>query len=47
MVKVFQSLRPIPKENVSKCVVRGQYVDSIYEEEKVLGYREENGVEKL
>lgn len=46
MVKVFQALRPIPKENVSKCVVRGQYVDSIYEEEKVLGYREEDGVEK-
>jgi glucose-6-phosphate 1-dehydrogenase len=44
MVKVFQSLRPIKKEDVSKYVVRGQYIKAKYKGEEVIGYREENGV---
>jgi glucose-6-phosphate 1-dehydrogenase len=46
MVKVFQSLRPIKKEKVPKLVVRGQYVNSIYEGKEVLGYREEKNIPK-
>jgi glucose-6-phosphate 1-dehydrogenase len=44
-VKVFQSLCPIKTQNVSKQVVRGQYVSSTIKGEKVLGYREENNVD--
>ncbi len=46
MVKVFQSLRPISKEDVPKYVVRGQYVDSFYKGVKQLAYRDEKGVDK-
>lgn len=45
MVKVFQSLRPIKKDEVSKYVIRGQYVSSTYGGEKILGYREEKNVD--
>ncbi len=43
-MKVFQSLRPIKKEDVEKYTVRGQYVESTVKGEKVLGYRNEKGV---
>ena len=42
--KVFQSLRPIKKNEVSKFAIRGQYLASKIKGEKVLGYREEKGV---
>lgn len=43
-IKVFQSLRPINVEDVPKFVVRGQYIASKIKGEKVIGYREEKGV---
>ncbi len=43
--KVFQSLRPIREEDVSKQVIRGQYVASHIRGELVPGYREESGVQ--
>ena len=43
-LKVFQSLRPIKKEDVDKYTVRGQYVESMVRGEKLLGYRNEKGV---
>lgn len=46
MVKVFQSLRDIKKEEVSKYVVRGQYLESTYKKEKYKAYREEKGISK-
>lgn len=46
MVKVFQSLRPIKKEQVSDLVVRGQYVESEYLGEKFMAYRDENNIAK-
>lgn len=42
--KVFQSLRQIKPEEVSKYAVRGQYTESKIRGERVLGYREEKGV---
>ncbi|KUO60664.1 glucose-6-phosphate dehydrogenase [bacterium BRH_c32] len=46
VLKVFQSLRPINKENVKNCTIRGQYLASTIKGEHVLGYREEEGVDK-
>jgi len=46
VLKVFQSLRPIKKENVKNCTIRGQYLSSNIKGEHVLGYREEEGVAK-
>ncbi len=43
-VKLFQSLRPIPKEDVDRFVVRGQYISARIEEQMALGYRQEKGV---
>lgn len=43
-VKVFQSLKPINTEEVSKFVVRGQYMPSKIRGERVPGYREEKKV---
>jgi glucose-6-phosphate 1-dehydrogenase len=45
IVKVFQSLRPIPENQVQNYVIRGQYTESKIKNEKVLGYREEHGVD--
>ena len=45
-LKVFQSLRPIPEKLVPKFVVRGQYTESKIKNKRVVGYREENGVDK-
>lgn len=47
ILKVFQSLRPIKENEVSRYVIRGQYTESQIGKEKVLGYRDEPGVDKL
>lgn len=44
-LKVFQSLRPIKDDEVSKFTVRGQYVASKIRGEEVLSYRNEKGVD--
>jgi glucose-6-phosphate 1-dehydrogenase len=44
-VKVFQSFRPLMEEDIVNNVIRGQYVSSKIKGEKVLGYREEKGVD--
>ncbi len=44
ILKVFQSLRPIKKEEVKNVAIRGQYVSSKIKGEQVPGYREEDGV---
>ncbi len=46
MLKVFQSLRPIPEEDVENHVVRGQYTSSTIKSEQVKSYREEAGVKE-
>jgi glucose-6-phosphate 1-dehydrogenase len=46
IIKVFQSLRPIPENQVAKCVIRGQYTESTIKNEQVAGYRDEPGVDK-
>jgi glucose-6-phosphate 1-dehydrogenase len=43
-MKVFHSLKPIRKEDVSSQVIRGQYLASRVRGESFPGYREENGV---
>lgn len=45
IVKVFQSLRPITEEDVSKSVIRGQYLSSKIKGKEVKGYRNEEGVD--
>jgi glucose-6-phosphate 1-dehydrogenase len=44
-LKVFQSLRPIKKEDVKSMAIRGQYVTSKIKGKEVPGYREEIGVD--
>lgn len=44
VVKVYESLRPIPIDQINKFVVRGQYTSSVVKGEKLLGYREEDKV---
>jgi glucose-6-phosphate 1-dehydrogenase len=44
-LKVFQSLRPIKPEEVSKQVIRGQYTASNIKGKPVAAYREEPGVD--
>ncbi|MCF8391962.1 MAG: glucose-6-phosphate dehydrogenase [Bacteroidales bacterium] len=44
ILKVFQSLRPINKEDVSKIAIRGQYLSSSIKGQNTVGYREEEGV---
>jgi glucose-6-phosphate 1-dehydrogenase len=46
ILKVFQSIRPIKENEVSRYVVRGQYTTSNIADKKVAGYREEPGVDK-
>ena len=41
ILKVFQSIRPIRKEEVSKYVIRGQYIQPRNGKEVIKGYREE------
>ncbi len=45
MVKVFQSLREIKKDEVSKYVVRGQYLESLYKGKSYKAYRDEEGID--
>ncbi len=45
IVKVFQSLRPIPEKKVAKHVIRGQYIESKVRGEQVIGYRKEPDVD--
>jgi glucose-6-phosphate 1-dehydrogenase len=42
--KLFQSLRPITREQVATHVIRGQYLSADIGGKVVKGYREENGV---
>jgi glucose-6-phosphate 1-dehydrogenase len=44
ILKVFQSLRPIGDNDVKTCAIRGQYLSSHIKNEKISGYREEEGV---
>lgn len=44
ILKVFQSFRPIKKEEVKKIAIRGQYLSSTIQGKTVPGYREEEGV---
>lgn len=44
ILKVFQSIRPIKKEEVKDYAIRGQYTASKIKGESVKGYREEKGV---
>jgi glucose-6-phosphate 1-dehydrogenase len=44
-LKVFQSLRPLSKEDIKKNVIRGQYLESTIKGEKSKGYRQEAGVD--
>jgi len=43
-LKVFQAFKPIPENEVSKFVIRGQYTASKIRGESISGYREEKGV---
>ncbi len=43
-VQVFESLRPISIDEIEKCVVRGQYMESTIRGEKIPGYRQEKNV---
>lgn len=44
IVKVLQSLRPIPVDKVDEFVIRGQYTASEVKGKKLKAYREEKGV---
>jgi glucose-6-phosphate 1-dehydrogenase len=44
ILKVFQSLRPISREDVPLVAIRGQYLASTIKGIKIPGYREEEGV---
>lgn len=44
--KVFQSLRPIKREEVKTVAIRGQYLHPKNKGEQILGYCEEEGVKK-
>lgn len=43
-LKLFQSLRPILEEQVSRYAIRGQYLASMIRGHQVKGYRQEEGV---
>ncbi|HYQ57076.1 MAG TPA: glucose-6-phosphate dehydrogenase [Draconibacterium sp.] len=47
ILKVFQSIRPIRENEVSRYVIRGQYTASHIGGNEVSGYREEAGVDRL
>jgi glucose-6-phosphate 1-dehydrogenase len=44
MLKVFQSFRPLKKEQLEKSVIRGQYSESHLKGERIPSYRSEKGV---
>jgi glucose-6-phosphate 1-dehydrogenase len=43
-LKVFQSIRPLSRENIKKNVIRGQYTDNKINGKDLSAYREEEGV---
>ena len=43
-IKLFQSLRPIEESEVAKYCIRGQYLASTMNDQRVNGYRDEEGV---
>lgn len=43
-LKLFQSLRPIREDQVSRYAIRGQYLSSRIRGQQVKGYRQEDGV---
>jgi len=45
-LKLLKSIRPIKEEDVPTQVIRGQYIASTIDKERVNGYREEEGVPK-
>jgi glucose-6-phosphate 1-dehydrogenase len=45
ILKVFQSLRPISEDLVKTSAIRGQYLSSHIKNQKIAGYREEEGVD--
>jgi len=45
ILKVFQAIRPIKKEEVKTHVIRGQYTAATIEEKQIIGYRNEEGVD--
>ncbi len=45
LLKVFQSIRPLKRENLTENLVRGQYTSSNIRGEEVKGYRDEEGVD--
>lgn len=45
-LKLLQSIRPIREEDISRQVIRGQYTPSLVDQQRVKGYREEEGVPK-
>ena len=45
ILKVFQSLRPLKKEDVKNNVIRGQYTGATTKDGKLNAYREEEGVD--
>lgn len=45
VVKVYQSLKPLSKEEITNRVVRGQYLSSDVGDKQLSGYREEKNVD--
>ena len=45
-LKVFKSIRHLSQDKIRKDVIRGQYLSSSINNQKVLSYREEEGVRK-
>jgi glucose-6-phosphate 1-dehydrogenase len=45
-LKLLKSIRPIKEEDVPSQVIRGQYTPSTIDQERINGYREEEGVPK-
>jgi len=46
VLKVFESLRPLDKDKISRQVIRGQYLPSTIGKETKLGYTQEAGVDE-
>ncbi len=44
-VKVLESIRPFPLDNIDKYIVRGQYGQGFINGQEVCGYRQENNVD--
>jgi len=46
VVKVFQSFRPLSREDIHRNVIRGQYLESMVRGQKLNSYRDEHGVNR-